>query len=229
MQFLWNFIELFFPRICSACGHLLYRNESTLCTRCLISLPKTNFHNFSDNPVMETFWGQVNLQSATSFLYYAKSGRVQEMIHNFKYHNKREVGRVLGEMFASDLKSSAFFRDVGVLIPVPLHWTRLKKRGFNQSEIIARAMAGVLHTDVETDVLLRPFATETQTRKSKVKRAENVKGKFAIQNSHRIAGRHVLLVDDVITTGSTIGECATLLLEVADVKVSVASLGFAGK
>lgn len=224
-----DFIGLFFPKICDGCGELLLRNETILCTRCLTGLPKTNFHKYHDNPVIENFWGKLNVESATSFLYYAKAGKVQQMIHNFKYHKRLEVGRTLARMFAADLLESPFFSKVQAIIPVPLHWTKLKTRGFNQSEIIAIAMAEKMHIGVETGVLFRKFATETQTKKSRIKRAENVSGKFELKNQERIAGKHVLLVDDVITTGSTMESCASLLQQVPEVRISLASLGFAGK
>jgi ComF family protein len=224
-----DFIGLFFPKVCEGCGNLLFKNENTICTRCITNLPKTNFHTYHDNPVMENFMGKVNVVSSTSFLYYAKAGNVQQMIHNFKYHKKLEVGRILGRMFATDISSSPFFGSVKVVIPVPLHWSKIKTRGFNQSEIIARAMAGVLNTTVETDVLLRPFATDTQTKKSRIQRVENVSGKFQLKNEEKISGKHVLLVDDVITTGSTMESCAELLNRVEGVKLSIASLGFASK
>ena len=224
-----DFIGLFFPRICDGCGNLLFKNENTLCTRCLSNLPKTNFHNFYDNPVMENFQGKVRASSATSYLYYPKAGRVQQMIHNFKYRNKLEVGRILGRMFAADLASSPYFNTIEVIIPIPLHWTKMKTRGFNQSEIIARAMAKPLNTQVVTDVLLRPFATETQTKKTRIERVENVSGKFQLKNQEKITGKHILLLDDVITTGSTMESCADLLNQVEGVKLSIASLGFASK
>lgn len=224
-----DFIGLFFPRICEGCGNLLFINENTLCTRCITKLPKTNFHKFRDNPVMENFHGKIKAASATSFLYYAKAGRVQQMIHNFKYRSKLEVGRILGGMFATDLASSPYFEGVEIIIPIPLHWTKMKIRGFNQSEIIARAMAKTLDAQVETDVLLRPFATETQTRKTRIERVENVSGKFQLKNPEKIANKHILLLDDVITTGSTMESCAVLVNRVEGAKLSIASLGFASK
>lgn len=224
-----DFIGLFFPRVCEGCGNVLLKNESTICTKCITSLPKTNFHEYQDNPVMENFQGKVNVASATSFLYYVKASRVQHMIHNFKYHNKLEVGRMLGRMFASDLAESPYFKGVEIIIPVPLHWTKMKTRGFNQSEIIAGAMIEPLSARIETEVLFRPFATETQTKKSRIQRVENVSGKFELKNAEKIAGKHVLLLDDVITTGSTMESCAELLNRQEGVKLSIASLGFASK
>ena len=224
-----DFIGLFFPRVCEGCGNLLFKNENTICTKCLAHLPKTNFHRFLDNPVMENFQGKVQIVSATSFLYYTKAGKVQQMIHNFKYHRKLEVGRILGRMFGSELLLSPFFNTLQIVIPVPLHWTKLKTRGFNQSEIIARAMAEKLGAKLETGVLIRRFATETQTRKSRLQRVENVQGKFELKNPEKMAGKHVLLVDDVITTGSTMESCAELLMQVDGIKLSLASIGFASK
>lgn len=229
MSLISEFIGLFFPKLCQACENLLYQNEEILCTRCLVTLPKTNFHRFHDNPVMEVFWGRVPVRSASSYLYYSKAGKTQHLIHRFKYHGKREVGQLLARMFADDLKTSAEFQQIDAIIPVPLHWTKLKKRGFNQSEVIARAMAPKLRAAVITDVLVRHSATDTQTKKSRTERLENVQGKFGVENSGKIAGKNVLIVDDIITTGSTIEACALLLNEIPGVKVSLASLGFAGK
>ena len=154
---------------------------------------------------------------------------MQNLIHSFKYRGKYEIGMMLGEMFAADLKSSAYFKNINTIIPVPLHWTKLKTRGFNQSEVIARGMAKQMNAQIENDVLIRRFATDTQTKKSRLKRVENVQGKFGIQNPEKIAGKHVLLIDDIITTGSTIEECANILLSVDETKVSIASIGFASK
>ncbi len=229
MSLLNDFIGLFFPRVCDACENLLLRNETTICTRCLTGLPKTNFHKYPDNPVMETFWGRLKIESASSFLYYSKAGKVQNLIHSFKYRGKYEIGMMLGEMFAADLKTSPYFNNINTIIPVPLHWTKLKTRGFNQSEVIARGMAKQMNAQIENDVLIRRFATDTQTKKSRLKRVENVQGKFGIQNPEKIAGKHVLLIDDIITTGSTIEECANILLSVDETKVSIASIGFASK
>ena len=229
MSLLSDFIGLFFPRICESCENLLLRNETTICTHCLTGLPKTNFHKYPDNPVMETFWGRLKIESASSFLYYSKAGKVQNLIHNFKYHSKYEIGIMLGEMFAADLKTSPYFKNIDTIIPVPLHWSKLKFRGFNQSEVIARGMTKQMAMQLENDVLIRRFATDTQTKKSRLKRVENVEGKFGINNPEKIAGKHILLVDDIITTGSTIEACANLLLSVDETKVSIATIGFTGK
>jgi ComF family protein len=229
MAMFQDFIELFFPVVCECCGNLLYRNERTLCTRCRMRLPRTHFHLDSDNPVAATFWGRINFQYATSFLYFSRAGRVQHMMHRFKYKGRREIGLLLGDLFARELRRSENFQNIDAIVPVPLHWSKQKKRGFNQSEVIARAMAPVLNAQLETEVLYRNSATETQTKKSRLLRAENVKGKFSLHHPEKIRGKHLLLIDDIITTGATIEACAQTLLTADQAKVSIASLAFAGK
>jgi ComF family protein len=229
MSMLNDFIELFFPEVCECCGNLLYRNEHTLCTRCRMHLPRTNFHLHPDNPVAAIFWGRVNFQYATSFLYFARAGRVQHLMHRFKYKGRRDIGLLLGGLFARELRRSENFSNIDMIIPVPLHWSKQKKRGYNQSEVISYAMAPLLNAHLVTEVLYRNSATETQTKKSRSLRAENVKGKFSIQYPEKIRGKHLLLIDDIITTGATIEACAQTLLTVDQVKVSIASLAYAGK
>lgn len=229
MSMLQDFIELFFPVVCECCGNLLYRNERTLCTRCRMRLPRTHFYLDDQNPVAATFWGRVNFQYATSFLYFSRAGRVQHMMHRFKYKGRREIGSLLGELFARELRRSENFQNIDAIVPVPLHWSKQKKRGYNQSEVIANAMAPILKSRLETEVLYRNTATETQTKKSRLLRAENVKGKFSVQYPEKIRGKHLLLIDDIITTGATIEACAQTLLTVDQVKVSIASLAYAGK
>ena len=224
-----DFISLFFPHLCVGCGNQLFKNEGVICTSCLYKLPKTNFHNHHDNPVMQIFWGRIRLHSAASFLYFAKKGRVQHIVHALKYKGRREVGQLMGELYGKDLKSSELFNSVEVIIPVPLHWKKQKKRGFNQSEIFGKGLARSMNAILDTQSLYRHVDTETQTRKSRIKRWENVKEVFAVKNENLLEGRHILLVDDVITTGATLEASATKLLEIPGVKVSVASIAFANQ
>lgn len=222
-----DFIGLFFPKVCYACDNVLLKNEETICTRCLVDLPRTNFHLHRDNPVSELFWGRVNIKAASAFLYFAKAGRVQHLIHNFKYKGKLEVGRTLGRMFGSDLKQSPDFSGIDLLIPVPLHWSKQKTRGFNQSEIFGREMAAAMGIPIVTDALVREKATSTQTKKSRFERWQNVGYVFRVAKPEKIAGKHILLVDDVVTTGATIEASASLLLEVKDTMVSLGFLAVA--
>ncbi len=227
MTLVRDFIGLFFPKVCYACDNVLLKNEETICTRCLIDLPRTNFHLHRENPVSELFWGRVNIQAASAFLYFAKAGRVQKLIHNFKYKGKLEVGRTLGRMFGSDLKQSPNFSGIDLLIPVPLHWSKQKARGFNQSEIFGREMAAAMGIPMITDALVREKATSTQTKKSRFDRWQNVSYVFRVAKPEKIAGKHILLVDDVVTTGATIEASASLLLEMEGTQVSLGFLAAA--
>lgn len=222
---LWtDLIGLFFPRLCCACRDVLLRNESTICTRCLSTLPKTDFHQHEDNPVASIFWGRIPIQHATAFLYFTKAGRVQHMLHQFKYRGDLEVGRLLGKLFGQQLKDNEKFKEVEAIIPIPLHPTKLKQRGFNQSEIFGNEMASQMRIPILTDVLTREKMTQTQTRKSRFERWLNVSYGFRVHHPEKISGKHILLIDDVVTTGATIESAASALLEVPGLKISVAFL-----
>lgn len=227
MSLVNDFIGLFFPKVCYACDNVLLKNEETICTRCLFNLPRTNFHLHRDNPVSELFWGRARIEAATAFLYFAKAGRVQQLIHNYKYKGRLEVGRMLGKMFGADLKNSQYFSSVEAVVPVPLHWSKQKIRGFNQSEIFGREMASVMNIPIITDALVREKATATQTKKSRFERWQNVSYVFRMAQPEKIAGKHILLVDDVVTTGATIEASASVLLECPGTRVSIAFLAVA--
>jgi competence protein ComFC len=229
MTLLHDFIGLFFPKVCCACDNVLLKNEETICTRCLVSLPRTNFHLHRDNPVAELFWGRIIIQSATAFLYFSKAGRVQHLIHNFKYHGKLEVGRMLGKMFGEDLKKSDQFRNLDGIVPVPLHWSKQKARGFNQSEVFGREMAAALKVAFINDALVREKATATQTKKTRFERWQNVNYVFRLARPEKIRGKHILLVDDVVTTGATIEASAGILLEQPETRVSLGFLAVASR
>lgn len=224
-----DFISLFFPHLCVGCGNQLFKNEDIICTSCLYKLPKTNFHRHPDNPVMQIFWGRTEIYSATSFLYFAKKGRVQRMIHALKYKGRTDVGFLLGELYGKELNSSDLFSSVEVIIPVPLHWKKQKKRGYNQSEIFGKGLARSMHAKLDTQSLFREIETETQTKKSRYKRWENVKEVFSVKGETQLEGKHILLVDDVITTGATIEASASKLLDIPGVRVSLASIAFASQ
>ena len=224
-----DFISLIFPRVCMSCGYLLYKSEDVICTKCLYKLPRTFFHKHSDNPVMQMFWGRINICSAASFLNFTKSGMVQKLVHKLKYKGKTEVGAMLGELYGSELKHAELFKDIDLVIPIPLHWKKQKKRGFNQSEMFGRGLAKTMNIRLDTISLYRKVDTETQTKKSRAERWENVSGVFELKNGQHLEDKHILLVDDVITTGSTMEASATRLLEIPGVKVSLATIAIASK
>jgi ComF family protein len=220
-------LHLFFPRTCQACGHVLYAQEEVLCMKCLYHLPKTNFHLHEENPVSRVFWGRVNLHAATSFLFFSKGGKVQKLMHNLKYRGKKRVGLYLGKLFGHDLKKSELFKTVEVVIPVPMHPAKQHKRGFNQSALIAQGIADSMNVEVQTDNLIKTINTSSQTKKSRYNRWQNVKDVFQVVDKKSLEGKHILLVDDVITTGATIESCAQLLVSLNNVSVSVVSLAYA--
>jgi ComF family protein len=219
-----DFVSLFYPRICYACGNALFSNEEMLCSYCRFHLPKTNFHQQAENPLSKVFWGRVKLENVSAYFYFSKGGKVQHLMHQFKYRGRHEIGVYFGKLYGTDLKQADSFRDVEMVIPVPLHPKKLRKRGYNQSEKFGAGLAQSMEIALESKILIRTYASETQTRKSRFSRWENVKEIFTVKEPEKIANKHVLLVDDVITTGATMEACANHLLEVEGTRVNVASL-----
>lgn len=225
-EYLEALINLFFPNICCSCNSFLLHGEELVCTKCLYNLPKTNFHEECDNIVEQIFWGRADVKRATSFFYYVKGMHHQKLIHKMKYQGTKELGVVLGQYFGSFL-TGTLFSETDMIIPVPLHPSKLKKRGFNQSEWIGKGLATALATPLKTNILVRKISSSTQTRKSRIERWENVKNIFEVRNKALIENRKILLVDDIITTGATLESCAHALLEVKGVELYVATLGYA--
>ncbi|MFO8086932.1 MAG: ComF family protein [Bacteroidales bacterium] len=222
---LGNLFRLVFPVYCQSCGSNLHAGEDTLCSHCEYQLPVTSFHLENDNPVEAIFWGRIELHAAASFLYYQKGEMVQHLIHLLKYHSKPEIGIYLGKLFGQYLMQSQRFADVRYIIPVPLHWKKKKKRGYNQSEKIVDGLVTSMEAEKDIKSLIRKVHTSTQTKKSRYERWENVSSIFEISSQARqLENQHVLLVDDVITTGSTIEACFSTLHEIPAIKISVVSL-----
>jgi ComF family protein len=224
---LYDFFNLFFPNRCRACQLNLAQGEEILCIRCRLSLPKTNYHLYRDNPVAKHFWGKTNITNATAFYFFHKGDRVQHLIHQLKYKGDKDVGLKVGSMLGNDLLKSEFYKDIDYLIPVPLHKSRRLSRGYNQSEVIAQGLKQSMNIEIETNLLIRSKSTETQTKKRRYNRYENMRSVFELNNADNFKGKHFLLVDDVITTGSTLAACAEALLQIQNSKVSIAALAFA--
>lgn len=222
-----DLFNLFFPRKCNHCGNNLDKTETEICKKCLFEIPKTNFHTDTDNPVNKTFWGRVNIEFATSGYYFTKKSILQNLLHHIKYHNKKELAFELGKYLGTELSLADNFRDCDVLIPVPLHLVKKKKRGYNQSEWIAKGMSEKLDIPVNTTILMRHLNSKSQTKKNREERWENVRSAFNVKIPDKFSAQHILLVDDVITTGATIEACASLLIKHLGTKVSIASLAFA--
>ena len=224
-----DFISLFFPRTCYACGNSLFQNEKIICTSCLLHLPKTNFHKASENPVSKVFWGRVNLTTATSMYFYRKGGKVQHLIHQLKYKGHKEIGIFLGEIYGSQLKESALYNDIDLIIPIPLHQSKLKKRGFNQAELFALGLAQSMQKEMDINSLVRQIATSTQTKKTRYKRWENVSEIFKLEIPENINGKKILVVDDVITTGATMEAFIQCIQKAENVQVCAVSIAFASQ
>jgi ComF family protein len=222
-----DFISLLFPRLCYACGNYLLRNENLICTECYVVIPRTNYHAEPDNPVAQLFWGRCVIEKAAAFSYYNKGSRIRNLIHNMKYKGIREIGYELGKIYGSSLKASGFTNDIDMIIPVPLHPSKKRTRGFNQSESISNGIAEAASLPVDIQSLVRVVISATQTRRSRYERWTNVEGIFEVVDPETITGKHILLVDDVITTGSTIESCTNELLKIENVKVSVVALAYA--
>jgi len=202
------------------------KNERIICSGCIYHLPRTDFHLDRDNPVARIFWGRIRVEQATAYYFFNKGSRFRRLIHELKYLGRQDIGAELGRAFGSELMKSGF-RDVDVVVPVPLHKKKLRKRGFNQSECIARGIAEAMVKPVNTSSIIRAFHTGTQTRRSRYDRWLNVENVFRVTEPDFLTGKHILLVDDVLTTGATLEACATAILKVEETKVSIAALAVA--
>jgi ComF family protein len=228
MYDLWDdFLSLLFPRLCYACGNHLLRNEKLICTECFVLMPRTNYHLDENNAVAQLFWGRCKIEKAAAFSFYNRGSRIRNLVHNLKYKGIKEIGFELGKIYGSVLYYSGFTSGIDLIIPVPLHPSKKRQRGFNQSDIISAGLSQAAGLPVDVKILQRKVRSGTQTRKSRYERWANVEGIFNITDSQRLEGRHILLVDDVITTGSTIESCVNELLKIDGVKVSVVALAVA--
>jgi len=221
---LHDFIALFYPRVCVACHTSLIKGEDVLCTSCLTQLPKTAYHRFSENPVHNRLAGRLPLQFASAFLKFRKGGLVQSLLHELKYNNRPEIGVRMGHLYGMELADSGMGESFDVIVPVPLHASRMRKRGYNQSAKFAEGLSEALNIRWEESISLRVAATNTQTRKGRADRWSNVRDAFSVAAVDKVSGLRVLLVDDVITTGATIEACGQHLIESGCASLSVACI-----
>lgn len=225
--YLADFISLLFPELCAACRESLMANEHLICTSCRYNLPFTNFHLQPDNIVARQFWGKIPLEAAYAMCYFVKGGSIQNLMHQFKYKGMQQIGNLLGSIAGAQLVNNPIFADVDLIIPVPLHKKRMRQRGYNQSACFAEGIAPLLNAAVEIDNLIRTTATETQTHKSRFARFENMQEVFAVKYPERLMDKHILLVDDIVTTGSTLEACGVQLLKVPGLRLSIATIAYA--
>jgi len=222
-----NLTDLFYPRLCLACQKNLVSVETSICIHCNYNLKPTNYHITNPNPVLERFWGRVELEHATTAYSFHKGGLLQHLIHQLKYENKPQIGVELGKMYGDFLKNTSPYNTVDYIIPVPLHPKKKHLRGYNQAAMLAKGLAYSMEKEWSSNYLIRTDNTETQTKKSRLDRFANVENAFGISNKTEIEGKHLLLVDDVITTGATLEACAKTLLQIDKVKVSVIAVALA--
>jgi len=218
-------VQLLFPEICPVCGKSLFGFERVICTPCTVHLPVTRYAGMPDNKAASIFWGRLGLVHCSSYLHYKKGNSVQKMIHQLKYRGRQDIGYHLGMLCGRELSGIPSLADVAAIIPVPLHPKKERIRGYNQCHSIARGIASVLDLPVLDRVAVRNAFNTSQTRKDRYSRWENTQEKFSLCDSGAIADRHVLVVDDVVTTGSTLEALATALSRAGGVRLSIVTLG----
>ena len=222
-------LHIFFPHNCAGCGSDIITAEHFLCIQCVSRLPHTGFEKITPNPIENIFRGRLSLQAASSQFYFSKGHLVQYLIHQLKYKGNRQAGEYLGAIMGRALKDSGCFTGIDYLVPLPLYADKEYKRGYNQSEIICNGMQAAMQVPVHPKNVIRKRYTETQTKKHRAERWQNVEESFAVLNPEELKGRHILLVDDVITTGATIEACGQAILDIPGTSLSVATLAAAAK
>ncbi|MEO6454899.1 MAG: phosphoribosyltransferase family protein [Ginsengibacter sp.] len=222
-----GFLHLFYPHVCTGCGNDVIEDENLLCLQCVNALPRTNFAVHANNPVEKIFWGRLPLTAAMSEFYFAKGTIIQHLIHEFKYKGNKDVGIYLGAMMGSSLMGNNRFNKIDALIPLPLYADKERKRGFNQAMILCQGISEVMNIPIIKDTVLRKKFTQTQTKKHRQERWQNVEGSFKVEGTEQLNDKHILLVDDVITTGATLEACGKEILNISNVQLSVATLAYA--
>ena len=219
-------LNLFFPKVCVGCKNMLVHQEKILCVTCLHDLPLTNLHSNDSNVISNVFYGTVVLEHATALFYYPKQGVVRQLIHQLKYKNQEEISSYIGEWLGFELIESGYYNDITVIVPVPLHSKRMRSRGYNQVEGFGKEIALSLNAVYNDTTLLRIKNTTTQTVKDRLTRWKNVETIFEVSELKKLEGQHILLVDDVITTGATIKACVKELHKIPNIKISLAVMAY---
>jgi ComF family protein len=224
-----SLLSLFFPRPCAGCGEPLERSDSCLCLTCLVSLPHTGYALMPGNPVEKIFWGRVPVEAACSELHFTRRSAVQSILHEIKYRGNREAGLFMGRMMGRSLEKSPFYRTIAGIVPLPLSADREKRRGYNQAGLLAEGMASILKVPVLGDALVRVEDTDTQTRRNRQERWENVKHAFRSEGRTHLGDQRILLVDDVVTTGATLEAAVSALREGTGCRVCISTLAYANR
>ena len=222
-------VHFFYPHNCIGCGSDIIEKENFLCLECINDLPHTGFATHANNPVEKIFWGRIPVTFGMSEFYFSKDSIIQNCIHEFKYRGNKKLGLYLGKIIGKTMLNSNRFSNIDFLIPLPLFNEKEFKRGFNQSSILCSGIKEVMNIPVITKNVIRRIHTETQTKKGRIQRWENVEKSFSVIEPEMLKGKHILLVDDVITTGATIEACGREILKTEGIQLSVASLAISKK
>ncbi|MFE3869706.1 ComF family protein [Flavobacterium sp. ZS1P70] len=222
-----SIINLFFPKVCSGCSSFLLSNENVICTVCRHDIPLTNHHLNPENDAFKKFYGRIPVIHTSALFYFHKKGIVQELIHNLKYKGHEEIGTVLGEWYAEDLKTITLLQTVDEIIPVPLHPKKLKKRGYNQVTAFGEGLSSCLNLDYNDSLLIRNVYSKTQSKKNLFGRTEGIENIFDVVFTEKNHNKHFLLIDDVITTGATLEACSRALLKIPGAKISIVCMAMA--
>ena len=222
-----SLINLFFPKVCSGCSSFLLTNENVICTVCRHDIPLTNHHLIINNDAFKKFYGRIPVLHASALFYFHKKGIVQQLIHNLKYKGHEEIGAILGEWYAEDLKTIALLHTADEIIPVPLHRRKLKERGYNQVTTFGKSLSTRLKIDYNDSLLKRNVYSKTQSKKTLLGRTEGIETIFSVTFTEKDHNKHFLLIDDVITTGATLEACSRALLQIPGAKISVVCMAMA--
>ena len=222
-----NIINLFFPPVCAGCHSLLVSNENVICTLCRHNIPLTNHHLNPENEAFKKFYGRIPVEYTSALLYFHKKGIVQELIHNLKYKGQEQIGTVLGEWYAEDLKNTTILQTVDESIPVPLHKRKLRERGYNQVTNFGLSLSDGLNIRYNPDLLVRNIYSKTQSKKNLLNRSDGIETIFDVAFTEKDQNKHFLLIDDVLTTGSTLEACSHALLKIPGAKISIVCMAMA--
>lgn len=226
MRFLKDLFYLFYPKLCVVCDESLIENETVICTICRHDLPLTNFEDYKNNKVTQTFFGRVLIEKGYALLFFRKESSTQQIIHNLKYKGNQDIGVLFGNWLGKILVESKEFRDVDYIIPVPLHPKKLKERGYNQVSKFGERLSFYLRIPFIENDLIRISSTKTQTFKARFERFTNIDTKFLLQKPNKYNNKHILLIDDVITTGATLEACAKEFLKAYNCKISIVTIAY---
>lgn len=223
-----SLLQVLFPSTCACCGEVLVKGEAQICLNCFTDLTETHYSAHDDNHTEQLLTGRIRFGHATSMLVFRQGNTVQRLVHAMKFHGNTELCLTMGRRMGLDLRRSGRFDDIDLLVPVPLHWIRRLSRGYNQSELLCRGIGQILERPVNIRALVRHRHTDKQSQQAASDREKNVKDAFSLRHPDDLRGKHILLVDDVLTTGATLGSCCDALSSLSDLKISIATLSIAG-